>query len=72
MQYNYFLNRIPMISVWIILIIFLDLFLRGMALWRSAQRKQKGWFIALLVINTIGILPAIYLLTHPETKGKKK
>jgi len=72
MQYNDFLNRIPMISVWIILLIFLDLFLRGMALWRAAKRSQKWWFIALLVINTVGILPAIYLLTHPEKKGNKK
>ncbi|OGM09815.1 hypothetical protein A2W13_01375 [Candidatus Woesebacteria bacterium RBG_16_36_11] len=72
MQYNDFLSRIPMITFWIILFIFLDLFLRGMALWRAAKRSQKWWFVALLIINSVGILPTIYLLTHPEKRGSKK
>jgi hypothetical protein len=34
---------------------------KGLALWRSAQLSQKYWFIALLIINTLGILEIIYL-----------
>ncbi len=34
---------------------------KGLALWRSAQLSQKYWFIALLIINTLGILEVIYL-----------
>lgn len=41
-----------------------DLVWRGLALWRSARWQQKGWFVALLILNTAGILPIIYLLTH--------
>ena len=44
--------------------ILLDLVLKGLSLWRSARRSEKWWFIALLVINTFGVLPAFYLLTH--------
>lgn len=35
---------------------------KGLALWFSAQNKQKGWFIAILILNTLGLLPIIYLL----------
>ena len=35
---------------------------KGLALWRAARLKQVGWFIALLIINTVGILEIIYLL----------
>lgn len=57
---------------WVFPLVILDLVLKGMALWRSAQRKEKWWFIAALLINSVGILPGIYLLTHPETKSTKK
>ncbi len=35
--------------------------LKGYALWHAARRSEKWWFIALLVINTIGILELVYL-----------
>jgi|LSQX01.2.fsa_nt_gb methionyl-tRNA synthetase len=35
---------------------------KGLALWRAARLKQPGWFIALLIINTVGIFEIIYLL----------
>lgn len=35
--------------------------LKGLALWHAARRSEKWWFIALLVVNTIGILELIYL-----------
>jgi len=38
---------------------------KGAALWRAGRNGQPGWFVALLVISSAGILPIIYLLTHP-------
>ena len=35
---------------------------KGLALWRAARLKQIGWYIALLIINTVGIFEIIYLL----------
>ena len=52
-------------SMSIIQITFLVLFIvlvKGLALWDSAKAHKKGWFIALLITNTLGILPVIYLL----------
>ena len=46
------------LAVWFII----SLFLKGYALWVAAKRNEKWWFIALLVINTMGILELIYLV----------
>lgn len=43
-----------------------ELVWKGFALWKASKKNQKGWFVALLVLNTAGILPIIYLLTHME------
>jgi len=53
----------------LIIILIIDLILRGKALWLSARANQTYWFIALLIINSIMILPLIYLLFfHPSKK----
>ncbi len=49
---------LPLLVVFILTIIIL----KGYALWYSARDSQKWWFIALLVINTMGILEIVYLL----------
>lgn len=47
--------------LWIALALVWTLAWKGLALWRSATLRQKWWFIAMLVINTLGILEIIYL-----------
>ena len=34
---------------------------KGMGMWRAGRNNQLGWFIVILVLNTAGILPIIYL-----------
>lgn len=34
---------------------------KGFALWKSAELHHKYWFLAILLINTFGILEIIYL-----------
>ena len=34
---------------------------KGLALWRASKLNQKYWYIALLGINTMGILEILYL-----------
>lgn len=50
---------------WMIVFVLLalwELTWKGMALWRAGKRDAKVWFIVILVTNTAGILPIIYLL----------
>lgn len=39
-----------------------ELVWKGFAMWRAARRREPWWFVAMLVINTVGILPIAYLL----------
>jgi methionyl-tRNA synthetase len=41
---------------------------KGWALWVASHKEEKGWFVALLVLNTLGILEIIYLFAL----GKRK
>jgi len=36
------------------------------AMWKAAQNKHLAWFICIFLINTIGILPIIYILLNKE------
>ena len=47
---------------WVILIITAwSIFWKGMGLWRAARNNHKWWFLAILVLNTLGILEMIYV-----------
>lgn len=46
-----------------------ELFWKGIGLWKAAKNDQKGWFLAMLVMNTVGILPLFYIFLFQ--KGKK-
>lgn len=55
----------------IILVIVLawTLYWKGRAMWASANSSEKWWFIAFLIVNTVGILEIIYLyLVLPRSK----
>lgn len=53
-QYAPFMSFLPLLMVW-------SVFWKGLALWHSAKKGEQWWFIALLVLNTAGILEIIYL-----------
>ena len=36
------------------------------AVWLSAKRNQKIWFVVLLIVNTFGILEIIYIFKIAE------
>lgn len=42
---------------------------KGLALWRAGRRNESGWFVVLLIVNTFGILPIFYLLTHGKEQN---
>ncbi len=59
---------------WTIVLISLavwELVWKGIALWKSGRNNQLGWFISLLIINSAGILPIIYLLLNRSADNKE-
>ena len=57
-------NILPALLGWSLVV----LALKGWSLWNSAQAKKKVWFVCLLILNTLGILPAIYLIFFRRKK----
>lgn len=53
------------ISLW-------SLFWMGWALWKAAKADSKPWFIALLLIHTMGILDILYIFVFSKMKKSKK
>ena len=47
---------------WVYIAVIFDLLLKAFALWRAARNDHKYWFIALLIINSVGIVPLVYII----------
>ena len=45
----------------IILLVIWEVYWKGHALWVAARNEDKNFFIAILIINSVGILPIYYL-----------
>ena len=48
---------------------------KGIGMWKSARNGQKTWFVLILILNTVGILPIVYIafFQHKiKEKDKKK
>ena len=44
---------------------------KAIGMWKSARNNQIAWFVCILIFNTAGILPIIYLAWF-QKKSKKK
>lgn len=54
---------IALLAIW-------ELAWKGLGLWRATKNNQSGWFVAILLLNTLGILPILYLYVFsPKSTG---
>ncbi|OGZ06531.1 MAG: hypothetical protein A2942_04830 [Candidatus Lloydbacteria bacterium RIFCSPLOWO2_01_FULL_50_20] len=49
-----------LVSLFVVLLVW-SLFWKGWALWISARKTEKTWFVIFLLVNTVGILEIVYL-----------
>ncbi|MFA4885235.1 MAG: DUF5652 family protein [Desulfotomaculaceae bacterium] len=42
---------------------------KGIALWNAARNNQLVWYIVLIIVNTVGILEIIYLLSFRKKRS---
>jgi len=52
----------------LLLLIVWTLFWKGYAVWTAVKNNHKGWFVAVLILNTCGILEIIYLFCVAKKK----
>ncbi|HTY13884.1 MAG TPA: DUF5652 family protein [Candidatus Omnitrophota bacterium] len=55
------MHNIGVYEVLLAVLIIWSVIWKGFALWKSARNDQLWWFVALLVINTAGILEILYI-----------
>ncbi len=64
--------EVPFALQWWSLLLFAWVFVwKGLALWKSARAGSKWWFIALLVINTVGILEILYIYVFSQKRSPR-
>lgn len=55
-----------------VLIILWSLPWKAVALWKAARNEDKGWYIALILINLAGLLSMLYIFYFSKKKVTKK
>lgn len=56
---------LQIIPLWIIILIVLwDAIWKLIALWKAARNNHHIWFILIGIINSVGILPLVYILLY--------
>ncbi len=53
---------IPILAVW-------EGIWKGFALWRAARNSHLAWYICIVIFNTIGILPIVYIFGFSKKKA---
>jgi methionyl-tRNA synthetase len=56
--------------IWLIPLIIWEMIWKGIALWKSGRNNQLAWFVFILILNTAGILPIIYLIFFQKKRKK--
>ncbi len=59
-----FLILIVVVAIW-------ELIWKGIALWRAGRNNHLAWFIVILILNTVGILPLVYLIWFDKSSKKE-
>ena len=66
-----FFGNDPWIGILVAAVTLWSLPWKGMAMWKAARVSDKKWFIALLFVNTAGILDILYLYVFSVKKEQK-
>ena len=54
----------PAFIIFIVVIMIWDAVWKLIALWKSARNNHLAWFVLIAIINTVGILPIVYIMMH--------
>lgn len=71
-QFRAVFQAVVILFIVILLLSVADIVLRGFAMWRASKNNSKIWFWALLIVNSLCILPLIYFYISRKSKKKKK
>lgn len=55
-------------NIFIMVLVIWEIVWKGLALWFASKNNQKIWYVAILLINSIGIIPLVYLVFFRKDK----
>ncbi len=55
-------------AIWILALLW-SLPWKGVALWKAARNNQMGWYIAMLIIQTLGVLEILYIFFFQKNRN---
>ena len=62
-------SMLPWLIPAIIILAIWDSVWKLIAMWKAGRNNHLAWFICIAVINTIGILPIIYILIQKKNNN---
>ncbi len=66
------MEQIFLLKPWILfLIVAWTLPWKGIALWKAVKNHHRGWFITMLVLNTVAILEIVYIFYFAKKSTKE-
>jgi len=71
-QFSEYLTYLESHPSTLVLIVLWIAFWKGIALWRSAQNNQMGWFIGLLIIQFFGLPEIIYIFFFSKRREEEE
>ncbi len=57
------------VAMFIVILVW-SLVWKGLALWRAAREERIWWFIAMMVVNTLGLLEIIYIFIFSKAAAR--
>jgi hypothetical protein len=58
----------PLLFIGLAVILLWSTIWKGFALYRAGANRSPGWFVCLLIFNTLGILEILYLFVFSKKK----
>lgn len=69
MYHSFFTN--PTLMTFLMIAILWEATWKIIAMWKAARNNHFAWFICIALINTVGILPIVYILMHRGVKSNE-
>ena len=58
--------------IWLIPLVIWTIIWKGIGRWRAGRNDHKIWFVIMFIINSVGIIPIIYLIFIDKFFKKRK
>ena len=64
-----FLEHLRWLLPLLIFLVIWEVLWKIIAMWKAARNNEMAWFICIALINTLGILPIVYIIKDRKKKN---